>query len=105
MIEGIRSKIGAGLYEYSKHAVDQSILRNISIRDLVESIENGIIIEDYPEDKYGPSCLIFGFTAAGRPLHIQCTTATRDMIKIVTLYEPDADKWIDYRYRRQVNEG
>ena len=31
------------------------------------------VIEDYPEDKYGPSCLILGFTVYGRPLHVQCS--------------------------------
>ena len=28
------------------------------------------MIEDYPEDKYGPSCLLLRFTSANRPLHI-----------------------------------
>ena len=28
-------------------------------------------VEDYLDDKYPPSCLIFRLTEAGRPLHIQ----------------------------------
>jgi anti-sigma28 factor (negative regulator of flagellin synthesis) len=71
MIEQIRAKIRAGQFEFSKHAVDQSVLRQISVQDLREAIANGEIIEDYPEDKYGPSCLVLGFTRAGRPLHIR----------------------------------
>lgn len=55
MIEQIRAKIQAGQFEFSKHAVDQSILRQISVQELREAIANGEIIEDYPEDKYGPS--------------------------------------------------
>ena len=103
MIDAIRRKIANGLYEFSRHAVDQSILRNISLGDLVESIENGTVIENYPDDKYGPSCLIVGFTDTGRPLHIQCTSGTRDIVKIITLYEPDEDLWIDFSERRQAN--
>ena len=73
MIEEIREKILAGQFEYSKHAVDQSIVRRITVQDLSETVAGGEIIEDYPTDKYGPSCLIFGFTKADRPVHIQCS--------------------------------
>jgi hypothetical protein len=38
MIDEIRAKIAKGNYEFSKHAVDQSILRDISIGELVEAI-------------------------------------------------------------------
>lgn len=100
MIEQIRAKIQAGQYEFSKHAVDQSILREISVQELQEAIANGEIIEDYPEDKYGPSCLVLGFTQVGRPLHIQCSYPSRPLVKIITLYEPDPDQWIDFRVRR-----
>jgi len=100
MIEEIRTKIQAGQFEFSKHAVDQSILRQISVQELRGAIANGEIIEDYPEDKYGPSCLILGFTQAGRPLHVQCSYPSRPLVKIITLYEPDPSRWIDFRVRR-----
>jgi hypothetical protein len=100
MIEEIRTKIQVGQFEFSKHAVDQSILRQISVQELREAIANGEIIEDYPEDKYGPSCLILGFTQVGRPLHVQCSYPTRPLVKIITLYEPDPSQWIDFRVRR-----
>ena len=100
MIEQIRTKIQAGQFEFSKHAVDQSILRQISVQELREAIADSEIIEDYPEDKYGPSCLILGFAQAGRPLHIQCSYPSRPLVKIITLYEPDPVRWIDFRVRR-----
>ena len=71
MIEEIRRAFKQGRYEYSLHAVDQSTLRHIARSELEEVIEEGEIIEDYPDDKYGPSCLIYGKTVQGRPLHIQ----------------------------------
>jgi len=101
MIEQIRAKIQAGQFEFSKHAVDQSILRRISVQELREAIANGEIIEDYPEDKYGPSCLVLGFTRAGRPLHIQCSYPSRPLVKIITLYEPEPARWIDFKVRRK----
>ncbi len=100
MIDEIRAKITAGLFEFSKHAVDQSLLRRISVQKLREAIETGEIIEDYRGDKYGPSCLIFGLTTANRPLHVQCSYPSRPLLKIVTLYQPDASLWIDFKVRK-----
>ncbi len=101
MIEEIRDKIKTGQYELSKHAVDQSILRQIAISEIRQAIDSGEIIEDYPADKYGPSCLIFGYTEVQRPLHIHCSYPSRPLIKIITLYEPDTNRWIDFKIRRK----
>ena len=100
MSEQIRTKIELGQFEFSKHAVDQSIVRDISVQELREAIANGEIIEDYPDNKRSPSCLILGFTLAGRPLHIQCSYPSRPLVKIVTLYEPDPALWIGFKVRR-----
>jgi hypothetical protein len=54
---------------------------------------NGRIIEDYPDDKYGASCLISGSTKDERPIHIHCSYPSRLLIKIITLYEPSLQRW------------
>jgi len=100
MIEEIREKVSAGQFEFSKHAVDQGIVRRITVQEIREAIATGEIIEDYPDDKYGPSCLVLGRTQAGRPLHIQCSYPSRPLIKVITLYEPDAGLWVDFKVRR-----
>ena len=101
MIKKIRKAFRENRYEYSLHAVDQSILRHITRKEILEAIENGEIIEDYPEDKFGPSCFIYGKTNLERPLHIQCSYPTRPKIKIITVYEPDPEEWIDFKRRRR----
>jgi hypothetical protein len=101
MIDRIRNKVQDGQFELTKHAVDQSIIRHISMTELREAIDSGVIIEDYPKDKYGPSCLMLGYTQTGRPLHVQCSYPTRDLVKIITLYEPDPSEWIDGKVRRR----
>ena len=101
LIEEIQAKIRRRLYEFSKHAVDKSIIRVISVAEVEEAIAGqSELIEDYPDDKYGPSCLVLGFTDSGRPLHIQCSYPSRPLVKIITLYEPDPDEWIDFRIRK-----
>lgn len=103
MVDEICAKIQRREYEFSKHAVDQSIIRDIRVGEIEEAMANRCeIIEDYPEDKYGPSCLILAFTPAGRPLHLQCSYPSRPVLKIITLYEPAPELWIDFRIRRPV---
>ncbi len=101
LIQQIRVKLMRRSYEFSKHSVDQSIIRDISATEVEEAISGeNEIIEDYPKDKYGPSCLILGYTKAGRPLHIQCSYPSRPVDKIITLYDPDPNLWIDFRIRK-----
>ena len=77
MIDRIRDRFRRLEYEFSLHALDQSVARQISTIEIEEAIENGEIIEDYPTDKYGPSFLFCGLTRDNRPLHIQCTHPCR----------------------------
>jgi hypothetical protein len=100
MIEEIRQKVRQNQFEFSQHAVDQSILRQISVQELREAIEQSQIIEDYPDDKYGASCLLLGFTLMNRALHIQCSYPSRPLLKIITVYEPAPTLWIDFKLRR-----
>ena len=99
-LEQIREKVVQDQFEFSQHAVDQSIIRHISVQELREAVTSGEIIEDYPDDKRGPSCLIFGFTLTGRPLHIQCSYPSRPLVKVITLYEPDPKLWVNFKVRR-----
>ena len=96
----IREKFANTLYEYLLHAVDQSILRSITRTEVEHAIGSGELIEDYPTDKYGPSCLISGFTEIGRAIHVQCTHPIHEKIKIITVYEPDPQKWSGEKRRR-----
>lgn len=101
MIDDLRKKFHRQEYEYTLHAVDQSILKHITRKEIEEAIDKGEIIEDYPTDKFGPSCLVFRLTIARKPLHIQCTYPSKPKVKIITIYEPDPAEWIDFKIRRK----
>ncbi len=62
--------------------------------------EKAIIIEEYPDDKYTPSCLIFGATKTNRPLHFQVSMQELAIVKIITIYEPDPNQWIQFTSRK-----
>jgi hypothetical protein len=100
LINEIRQKPESDRFEFSRHTVDQSIRRHVSVQEMREAIANGEVIEEYPEDKYWPSYLILGTTSEGRPLHVQCSHPARPLVKMVTVYEPDPARWIGFRVRR-----
>ncbi len=97
----IRARLVAGHFEFSRHAFQRVVERNISEEEIRQAGSRAEIIEDYPHDKYSPSCLVFGLTDGHRPLHIQVCYTDSEMLKIVTIYEPEADQWIDFRTRRR----
>ncbi len=89
-----------GEFDFSQHAFRRAVERNISEQEIREAGAGAVIVEEYPEDKYGPTWLVLGFTKAERPLHIQVSVAETPLLRIVTLYEPDTDEWEDYARRR-----
>ena len=70
-ITEIRLQLQKGDFEFSRHALKRTVERNISEQEIMQIAENAIIIEEYPDDKYSPSCLILGITKTSRPLHLQ----------------------------------
>jgi hypothetical protein len=98
-LTGIQDKIFKGEYRVSDHAVKRMIKRSIERHETVEAILNGEIIEEYPDDKYSPSCLIYGKTKAGRKLHVQVSLPPK--VVVITTYDPDPAEWIDFRIRRR----
>ncbi len=72
-----------------------------NILEVRKVIFEGEIIEDYPEDSRGHSCLMLGFGDEGRPLHIVCAPKD-EYLAIITAYIPSEDEWNKgFRSRRK----
>ena len=99
-LEQIRRQLAAGEFDFTRHAFKRSVERNISESEIREIASSAEMIEDYPDDKYSPSCLLLGLTEEDRPLHIQVSFADTEKVRIITLYEPDTEEWVDFRKRR-----
>ena len=92
-IENIRSKFKAGKYIISFTHTEKIRSRKIEAQEMEEAIFNGEIIESYPNDPRGRSCLVFGISENNRPLHIVCGRLEEEEILIITAYEPDYEEW------------
>ena len=99
-IDQVRAQLTTGDFNFSRHAFKRAVERNISENEIRQAGLRATVIEEYPGDKYAPSCLLLGFTQSGRPLHVQVSLADAEEVRIVTLYEPNPDEWIEYSRRR-----
>ncbi len=84
------------------HAIDRmnSPDKLITTEEVRAVIFDGEIIEDYPEDARGHSCLMLGYSADdARPVHVVCSPKD-DYLAIITVYLPDARQWSQDSRRR-----
>ena len=103
MIQNIKKRVKADNYRFTIHAFERCVERGISPEQVKSAILSGEIIEDYPNDKYGPSCLIYGATREGKILHVQCSM---EPVWIVTAYDPtlNPEEWNrDYKRRPKTS--
>jgi Domain of unknown function (DUF4258) len=85
------------------HAVSQmnSPDRMISTQEVRAVIFRGMVIENYPEDVRGHSCLMLGWGEGDRPLHVLCAPKP-DYLAIITVYLPSPEQWEpDWRTRKK----
>jgi len=99
-IKDIKERVRQGKYRISFTHAEKLRQREIEIRELEEALSIGKIVEDYPDDPRGPSCLILGYTQKGRPLHIVCGIMGVELL-IITAYEPSPEeRESDWKTRR-----
>ena len=99
-LETIRAAFAVSRFDFTEHATERAVERNISEFEILAADSRAITIEEYPHDKYGPTRLLLGFTRAGRALHIQVADSPSPPVKIITLYEPDPAEWENYERRK-----
>jgi len=100
VIAWIKEKVESNDYRAKLHAIQRINERGILPGDIKEALLNSKLIEDYPDDKRGHSCLVWGSTKEGRDLHMVCGIS-EDNLWIITIYEPTPDKWETPERRRK----
>jgi hypothetical protein len=100
-IVNILEAIHSHLIRITDHADEEAASDNLSLGDILLSIENGEIIEDYPDDKPYPSCLIYGESSDSDPIHsVWAYNESSQWAVLITVYRPDPNRWINWRVRR-----
>lgn len=99
----IRLYASDGKISFKKHALIRSVERNITINEIEKVLNNCSVISEYIDDKPLASYLVGGFTEENRPLHMVIAIDDKEeYIWIITVYEPDKNKW-DESYTRRID--
>ena len=67
--EELIQAIGQGKVLITDHADEEAQTDDLSFDEVYFSVVHGEIIEEYPEDQPYPSCLVYGDTFGGEPVH------------------------------------
>lgn len=94
----IRLFTTTGKIIFSNHAGERMFERDISPDDVIKLLMHGDVIEEHPERKPCPEALMLGHDISEQLCHV-AVAVCRDHIKIVTVYRPAEDKWIEGRVR------
>jgi len=94
-IDTIQRLVRQGEYEFSIHAQQERLEEDLDVTEIEAALMQGEILEAYPEDPRGESCLVLGYAGA-KPIHAVLGWAS---IRIITVYIPQPPKWHDPRTR------
>jgi len=85
------------------HADEETRADDLTFDQVLFSVLQGEIIEDYPSARPYPSCLVYGNTFGGEPVHtVWGYNEENGWAVLVTVYRPDPNRWIHWRIRRPV---
>ena len=105
-IEGIIKAIRHDRIRITDHADEEAQADRLSFDEVFTSALHGEVIEDYPDDRPYPSCLIHGSTLSGRPVHsVWAYNDETGWAVLITVYRPDPERWLDWRTRRLTDEA
>ena len=100
-LDALRTLISAGQIIWTEHLVLRLRECGIKRADVIAAVQNGEIIEQYPNDMPFPSYLILGFSVTGIPLHVVCGFNPGVACCMITAYYPSMETWeTDYKTRK-----
>lgn len=99
-MENIINAIRNNRVRITDHADEESVDDGLTYEEIYFSVIHGEIIEDYPNDKPYPSCLVLGKNFSGEPIHSVWAYNQENLWAVlITVYRPSPEQWIDGKKR------
>lgn len=100
----VKHLVGNGSVRISEHGYDELVADDIRSRDIIEGIDNGRAVEDYPDYPKGPCVLVLQEDKNGNPVHVVWGIPKEHShpAVVVTAYRPDPNQWEDGFMKRRT---
>ena len=103
ILKQIIALAGRDEVKISDHGYDELAGDGIFVRDIVASLPDAELLEDYPEFPKGPCVLVLQLDRDGKPVHAVwgIPKGETSPAVLVTAYRPDPSRWTnDFRSRK-----
>jgi Domain of unknown function (DUF4258) len=99
LLDAIQDAFRRRTWRFTVHGLQEAVTERLGQSDIEHAIidPQSELIEDYPLDPRGASCLILSWDN-GLPIHIVVSYPPK--VVVITVYRPDPDKWIEFRKRQ-----
>jgi hypothetical protein len=102
----IKELVKSGDVKISEHGYDELAEDDLNVREIVKSVENSVLVEDYPSFPKGASVLLLQTDKHQNPVHVVWgIPKSKDKPAVlVTAYRPDPKRWnITFTERKNEN--
>lgn len=98
----IRYLVHINSVRISEHGYNELIADNILARDVIETVQQGVVVEDYPQYPKGPCVLVLQKDHAHEPIHVLwgIPKGHSSPAVMITAYRPDPTRWAESFTRR-----
>lgn len=102
----VKESIRSGAVHVSVHALDEAAADDLLLQDIEAATLAAECIEDYPDDRRGPSCLVRCEIRASAVHALWGFDEPHRRAILITVYRPDPERWDnDFRTRRRGSAG
>jgi hypothetical protein len=102
VLDEIVNAISGSRVRITDHADEEAEADSLTFDEVYFSVTHGEIIEDYPTDRPYPSCLVFGRTFCGDPVHsVWAYNPRNGWAILITVYRPDPQRWVNWKERKR----
>ena len=99
-ISDIVDAVRSGRIRITDHADEEAQNDMLSYEEIFFSVFRGKLIENYPEDKPYPSCLVYGRTFRDEPVHsVWAYNEETRWAVLIMVYRPHPARWINWQER------
>ena len=94
-IERVRDLLRAGDVRISEHGYDELAEDGLTAREVLGSIQEAVVVEEYLNYAKGPCVLLLQKDQAGEPIHVVwgIPKGHDKPVVLVTAYRPDPGRW------------